>query len=330
MVEEKNLLQIVKNFLFSVLNKQFFVFLFFLLLSAVFWFILTLNETYEKELKIPVRFVNVPRNVVITSAAVDTIRVTVRDKGWILFSYLYGEKRHELKLNFKNYDRGNGGGIVSASEIKRALEQRLESSSKITAIKPEKLEFFYNNGERKRVPVKWTGRIIPEQLYFISQVEYTPDSVDVYAPKDKLDSIRYVNSEPLNYVGFHDTLTVDCRLAHDTDVKVMPDHVSISFFTDVLTEENISVPVQCINLPKGKVLRTFPAKVQVHFVAGAGMIRSLHPEDFVVVADYAEIAEKHSDKCNLYLNTVPQGISRAKLNTKQVDYLIEEEEENEN
>jgi hypothetical protein len=310
------------------MNKQFFVFLFFLFLSAVFWLIITLNDTYEQELKVPVRIVNIPKNVVLTSAAVDTVKATVRDKGWMFLSYLYGEKKYEVKLNYKNYDRGNGGGMTSASELKRLVEQTLESTSKVTAIKPERLEFFYNNGERKRVPVQWTGRVIPEQLYFISQVAYKPDSVDVYAPKEKLDSIRYVYSEPLNYVGFHDTLTVSCRLAHDTDVKVMPEHVSISFFTDVLTEESISVPIQCINLPKGKVLRTFPAKVKVNFVAGAAQIRTLNPEEFVVVADYAEIMEKPSEKCNLYLNTVPQGISRAKLSSKQVDYLIEEEEGN--
>ena len=310
------------------MNKQFFVFLFFLFLSAVFWLIITLNDTYEQELKVPVRIVNIPKNVVLTSAAVDTVKATVRDKGWMFLSYLYGEKKYEVKLNYKNYDRGNGGGMTSASELKRLVEQTLESSSKVTAIKPERLEFFYNNGERKRVPVQWTGRVIPEQLYFISQVAYKPDSVDVYASKEKLDSIRYVYSEPLNYVGFHDTLTVSCRLAHDTDVKVMPEHVSITFFTDVLTEESISVPIQCINLPKGKVLRTFPAKVKVNFVAGAAQIRTLNPEEFVVVADYAEIMDKPSEKCNLYLNTVPQGISRAKLSTKQVDYLIEEEEGN--
>jgi hypothetical protein len=310
------------------MNKQFFVFLFFLFLSAVFWLIITLNDTYEQELKVPVRIVNIPKNVVLTSAAVDTVKATVRDKGWMFLSYLYGEKKYEVKLNYKNYDRGNGGGMTSASELKRLVEQTLESTSKVTAIKPERLEFFYNNGERKRVPVQWTGRVIPEQLYFISQVAYKPDSVDVYASKEKLDSIRYVYSEPLNYVGFHDTLTVSCRLAHDTDVKVMPEHISISVFTDVLTEENISVPIQCINLPKGKVLRTFPAKVKVNFVAGAAQIRTLNPEEFVVVADYAEIMEKPSEKCNLYLNTVPQGISRAKLSTKQVDYLIEEEEGN--
>ena len=324
-MEEKGIFETMKDFLFSILNKQFFIFLFFLLLSSVSWLILTLNETYEQEVKIPVHIVNIPKNVVLTSTDVDTLKATVRDKGWVLFSYLYGDIQPELKLNYKNYDRGNGGGIASSSEIKRLLEQVLESSSKVISIKPERLEFFYNNGERKRVPVRWTGRVIPEQLYFISEVKYSPDSVDVYSSREKLDSLRYITSEHLNYVGFHDTLTITCRLAHDADVKVVPDHISISFLTDVLTEESISVPIQCINIPKGKVLRTFPAKIKVNFVAGASQIRTLHPEDFTVIADYAEITDNHSEKCNLYLRNVPSGISHAKLSTKQVDYLIEEE-----
>ena len=63
------------------MNKQFFVFLFFILLSAIFWLILTLNETYERELKVPVRIVNIPKNVVLTSPTVDTVRFTIRDNG---------------------------------------------------------------------------------------------------------------------------------------------------------------------------------------------------------------------------------------------------------
>ena len=316
----------IRDFLFSIMNKQFFVFLFFLFLSAVIWLIMTLNETYEKELEIPVRITNIPRNVVLTSASIDTIHVTVRDKGWLLLSYLYGERRAALNINYKNYDKGNGGGIVPGAELKRMAEQKLEMSTKIITIKPEKLEFFYNNGERKRVPVYWTGRVIPEQLYYIADIKYSPDSVEVYASHEKLDSIRVVYTEPLNYVGFRDTLTVTCKLNHPSDVKVVPEHIKVSFHTDVLTEERIGVPIKCLNLPQGKVLRTFPAKVNVNFVAGANLIKSLQAEDFVVVADYLEIEQNPSEKCNIYLRQVPQGISRAVLSTKQVDYLIEEQE----
>ena len=106
----------------------------------------------------------------------------------------------------------------------------------------------------------------------------------------------------------------------------MPNRVSIAFYTDVLTESTIDgVPIQCINIPEGKVLRTFPAKAKIHFVAGANRIRTLHPDDFTVVADYREIMQQPSDKCNIYLHVVPHGISRATLDVQKVDYLIEEE-----
>ena len=325
-MEENGFWRIVKNFLLSNINKQFMTFLFFVLLSAVFWGILTFNEGYEKEVKIPVRIVNIPKNVMLTSATVDTVRAIVRDQGWVLLNYLYGEYDPTIKIDFKTYDKGNGKGSVPNADLKRAIEQSLESSSKVSSVKPEKLEFFYNNGERKRVPIHWNGRVIPEQLYFISHVDYRPDSVEVFASRQKLDSIRLIYTEPLNYVGFRDTLLVHCKLSHPADVKVVPEHVSVVFHTDVLTEESIDVPIKCINLPEGKMLRTFPAKVKVNFVAGISQIRELSPDEFAVIADYLEIEQKGSDKCNIYLKTVPPGISRATLSVKQVDYLIEDEE----
>lgn len=325
-MSSKNLYETIRNFLFSNVNKQFVVFLFFLFLSGIFWLIMTLNETYERDIKIPLRITNIPKNVVLTSSATDTVRATIRDKGWLVLGYLYGNKLKTMGVSFKNYDRGNGGGIISNSELKRMVEQQLEISSKIISVKPEKMEFFYNNGERKRVPVRWAGRVIPDQLFFISDVKYQPDSVDVYASAEKLDSIRVIYTEPLNYVSFRDTLSIDCRLSHPNDIKVVPERVHINFYTDVLTEEKMSgIPIVCLNIPKDRVLRTFPSKATVHFVAGVSQIRSLRPEDFLVVADYHEIMEKKAEKCTLYLRKTPQGISRARLETKQVDYLIEEQ-----
>ena len=178
------------------------------------------------------------------------------------------------------------------------------------------------------MPVRWSGRVIPEELYFISRVEYSPDSVTVYASEEKLDSINMVYTEPLNYANFRDTLVVNCHLTRLKGVKMVPDHIKVSFFTDVLTEERIEgVPIKGINMPEGKILRTFPAKVTVSFVTGVSVYRNLRPEDFRVVADYQDIKQNPSEKCRIYLKDVPPGISRAKLETSLVDYLIESQAE---
>ena len=317
----------IRLFLFSRGNKEFLIFLFFLALSGAFWLSLTLNDTYEQEFAVPVAVVDVPKNAVLTSDEVDTVKMTIRDKGIFLISYYYGDYLKNIRIHFRSHSHNNGTGTIAAQELQKIVYSRLFSSSKILSTKPDKLEFYYSYGTKKKVPVRWSGRVIPEELYFISRVEYSPDSVTIYASEEKLDSINMVYTEQLNYANFRDTLSVYCRLSKIKSVKMVPDHVQVNFFTDVLTEERIEgIPVQGINMPEGKTLRTFPAKVAVNFVTGVNVYRNLRPQDFTVVVDYNDIKKNLSEKCDIHLKDVPSGISRARLETTQVDYLIESQE----
>ena len=267
---------------------------------------------------------NIPKNAVLTSADTDTIKVTIRDKGFALFSYQFGDVLKKIRPSFRTYSRNNGMGVVPASDLKKLIAQQLSSTSVITAVKPEKLEFYYNYGNKKRVPLRWSGRVIPEELYYISRVDYSPDSVTIYASDEKLDSISMIYTEPLNYANFRDTLVAHCEVAKTKGVKIVPDQVKVTFVTDLLTEERIEgIPIQCLNMPEGKVLRTFPAKVAVKFVTGASIYRTLRPEDFTVYADYEEIRKHPTEKCRIFIKDVPRGISRARLEVNMVDYLIE-------
>lgn len=316
----------ISNFLFSRANRELLMFLFFFAIAGFFWLLTALNETYEQEIHVPVHYINVPRTAVLTSPETDTLRVTVKDKGMNLLTYLYGDALPELNVDFSSHVHKNNTGEVSASDLSKMVQQRLAASSKLVSIKPEKLTFYYNFGEKKRVPVKWRGNVVPEEMFFISDVEYEPDSVTIYASREKLDSISTIYTEILSYSKFRDTLTVDTRLQRIAGVKTVPDNVSLTFMTDVLTEESIDdIPVMGINMPEGKVLRLFPAKVSVKFVAGVKTYQTLSANDFLVVADYNEIRSNPSPKCNIYLKKTPPGISKATLNVTQLDYLIEEQ-----
>lgn len=326
-MKKNGILRLIKIFLFSKANKEFVVFILFLALSGVFWLFTTLNEVYEYEFSIPVSVVGIPKNAVLTSEETDTVRMTIRDKGITLLTYMYGDVLKKVNVSFKTYSKSNGTGVITASELQKLVYQQLASGSRITSVKPDKLEFYYNYGAKKKVPVRWSGRVIPEEMFFISRVAYSPDSINIYASHEKLDSINVVYTEQLNYANFRDTLIAHCELAKIKGVKMVPDHVNVSFFTDVLTEEEIEgVPIKAINMPAGKSLRTFPAKVNISFVTGVSVYRNLKPTDFTVIADYKEIMSHPTEKCHIYLKNVPRGISRARLETNMVDYLIEETE----
>lgn len=326
MRRQNHIFKVVGNFLFSSLNKEFLIFLFFLLLSGAFWLMMALNETYEEELKVPVRLVGMPRNAVMTDEPADTVKVTVKDKGFTLVTYKYGHWFRPLTFKFATYaNEDQGHGVILAADIIKQVQSQLYGSSKLLSVKPEKLDFYFTYGAAKKVPVRFRGKISTSKSYYLAHTEFSPMMVTAYANKKVLDELKYVEIEPFNYRNLQDTIRRNVRLQKIRGVKLVPSTVRLSVYPDVLTEESIEVPVSAINMPAGMVLRTFPSRVTVRFTIGASQFRMIRPEQFKVVVDYLTLAENPSDKCTLQLISVPSSVSKAKLELDKVDYLLEQQ-----
>lgn len=316
----------IRNFLLDLVSKRFLVFLFFLFLSTAFWLSMTLDEMYEKEIPVPIRLVNVPKNIIITTNMPDTVIVTVRDKGFAFIGYFTGEPFRPINLNFSTYANESAGkGSVPLADVQNILYQRLATSSRITALKPDQLKFYFNFGQSKTLPVRANGIMTPAKNYYLARVSFWPEKVTVYAQQSKLDSLRYIMTEKLNLTNFTDTLIRQVNLQKIIGVKTVPEKVKIGLYPDILTEESIEVPITAINMPKGKTLRTFPSKVKVLFNIGATAFRKINEKQFEVVVDYNELQANQSDKCALHLKTVPAEVRQARLEMNQIDYLVEQQ-----
>lgn len=318
----RNILKAVRNFLFSGLNKEFLIFLFFLALSGAFWLLMTLNETMEREFKIPVRLSGVPRNAVITGELPDTVRVTVRDKGFTLVTYDF----RPLVFRFSNYaDEDEGKGVIPLTDVQKQVLSQMYGSSKLLQVKPGAFDFYFTYGTSKKVPVVFRGKITTNKSYYLAHTEFYPSMVTVYANKQQLDKLQSVEIEPFNYRNLQDTIRQAVKIRKIRGVKIVPPTVRLSVYPDVLTEEAIDVPITAINMPPGMVLRTFPSKVTVRFTIGASLFRTIKPNLFKVVVDYEELAANPSDKCTLQLRSVPRSVSKASLEIDRVDYLLEQQ-----
>ena len=318
----RNILKAVRNFLFSGLNKEFLIFLFFLALSGAFWLLMTLNETMEREFKIPMRLIGVPGNAVITGELPDTVRVTVRDKGFTLVTYDF----RPLVFRFSNYaDEDEGKGVIPLTDVQKQVLSQMYGSSKLLQVKPGAFDFYFTYGTSKKVPVVFRGKITTSKSYYLAHTEFYPSIVTVYANKQQLDKLQTVEIEPFNYRNLQDTIRQAVKIRKIRGVKIVPSTVRLSVYPDVLTEEAIEVPITAINMPPGMVLRTFPSKVTVRFTIGASLFRTIKPNLFKVVVDYEELAANPSDKCTLQLRSVPRSVSKASLEIDRVDYLLEQQ-----
>lgn len=318
----------IRNFLLMMFNREFLIFLFFLALSGAFWLMLTLNENYEREVSVPVVITNVPRNAIITGTSVDTVRFTVRDKGYMIGAYVYGKTVRQITVDFAASSHADGTGRVSYAELVRKISALIYKSSKLVSVKPSSISFTYNYGQHKKLPVHILGSVRAAGSYYLSEAHFSPEVVSVYGSKHLLDSLSCVYTERLNISNITDTTRIEVGLRPIKGAKIVPSKVSLTLYPDVLIESPIDVQITAVNMPDGKVLRTFPQHVTVIAVCGSSQVRHLKrkgsDKDFLVVADYNDIMRNPSDKCKLVLRRMPGYVKSARLETSAVDYLIEQ------
>ena len=212
-------------------------------------------------------------------------------------TYWLGKGIAPAVFNFSKYASSEHlKGIITTVDIQKAITKNLHSSTKIVSMKPERLEFYFNYGQRKEVPVRLAGNMDPAGSYYLASTHVEPSTVAVYASQKLLDSLNSVTAI-LNITNYEDTVVQTVPLTKRTGMKCVPAEVKVTLCPDILTEQTIEVPVTAVGMPADKILRTFPAKVEVSFNVGASVFRFIHPEQFTVQADYNDIVANPSEKC---------------------------------
>lgn len=285
-----------------------------------------LNDTYEKEVKMAVKITNVPSNVVIGDG-VDSIRVILRDKGFVLAAIMLDDDiaDNDIILDFERYAR-DGKGVIPAQDIIKILQQEyITSQGKIIQVKPDRIDFYYNKGASRKLPVHFVGTLEPRVGYYVSQTIISPDSVLVYASDAAFDTLMYVETQRVHISDFTEPQELTPSLRKIRGAKLQASNVKVKLITDMLTDCTIEVPVEGVNMPQGMLLRTFPSKVKVSFKTGMKRFKNLKPSDFSVVVEYNDIVRNPSDKCRVILQSVPHDIMDARLEVNTIDYLLETE-----
>lgn len=316
----------IKKFLKGSLTRNFWAFLFFLVLSAGFWLFLTLEDIYEVDIAVPVKLKNVPENVVITTPPPQEINIRVKDRGGQLLRYRYTHSLGSITIDFKDFDTRSGHVALLTSELTRNIIKRLQSSTSVVSFSPDTLEYFYNFGLNKSVPVKVCGNITADSLYCITGCTASPAIVKVYAAKGILDTLTAVYTEPLEQEGLSERKTINVSLAKIRGAKTVPDKVKATINVDQMTEKTLTVRIDHTNFPAGKTLKTFPGIVSVVCQVGLKQYRDITADKFAIVISYDEVSENNTNRLRLSLKKKPEGISNVRIVPEEVEFIIEDTE----
>lgn len=324
MIISKRKYIIAKKFQKSSLNRNFWAFLFFLVLSAGFWLFLTLDEDYDVDIDIPVSLVNVPSNVVITTPPPPTIKITLHDRGAALLRYKYSDPLDTIRLDFDDYNKLSGHVSLLTANIARNVTGMFSGNTRVVGFKPDTVEYYYNFGDYVKVPIRINGNITADSLYSLSDTTITPRYAKVYASREILDTLTAVYTRTVRVEKLNRKESLVAKITPIRGAKIVPDKVKLSFDADLMTENTVRVPIEHINFPADKTLKTFPGIVSVTFNVGMKHYREVTADKFAIVVTYDNAMQSRNNRLRITLKDKPAGVSHIRIIPEEVDFLIED------
>jgi len=134
----------------NIINKDVIIFVFFLLLSFVFWYLNSLGKVIETDIRYSVKFINPPKERAIVNDPQVKMNLFLKGTGFsILRLKLTGNKPPVvLDISKVSYRPVRGSKTteyyIVTSNIVKSVTSQLRTGCEVTSIRPDTLYFTMN------------------------------------------------------------------------------------------------------------------------------------------------------------------------------------------
>ena len=302
-------------------TRSILLYLSFVFISALFWSFLTFNRDVQLDMEVPVEM-SLPNNVHLLAKVPDTLTVTVRDRGYRFFNYLF-HKTPKLYLRFSDYSDGNSVFKIDQGHLKKALAPVLNKKATIVSVLPESINIKFTDLPGKKVPVKTDIIVEPRQDYVLyGALIQSNDSVLVFSDAKTLNEINEVYTYHVEEHDLTDTLRRKVAIAPINGAVVEPRSIDIMVPIEKLKEQTRAVKIVVRNAPAGVKMLLFPSDVEVSYRSPVSRIKD--DAGITAVVDYNSIAAGSStNKVKVMIGEVPAAYRDVKFSHDSVEYIIE-------
>jgi len=302
-------------------TRSILLYLFFVVISAVFWSFLTFNGDVQLELEVPVE-ISKPNNVHLLTKVPDTLTVTVRDRGYRFFFYLF-HKTPKLTLRLTDYSDGNSTFKIDQSHLKKTIASILNKHATIVSVLPEAINIRFTDLPGKKVPVKTDIVVEPREDYTqYGALIQSQDSVLVFSDAKTLSEINEVFTYHVEELDLTDTLRRKVTIAPINGAVVEPRSIDVIVPIEKLKQQSRSVKIAVRNAPPGVKMLLFPSDVEVKYLAPVSRITE--DAGITAVVDYNSVGvNSRSNKVKVMIGEVPAAYENVKFSHDSVEYIIE-------
>ena len=286
-------------------NKDLLTFSIFLILSTIFWFLISLNKVYTTEVPYPIVYKHLPENKILVNNPPEKITITIRGQGFDLLKYELTKFLFPYIIDVSKLVQNQPSGrhiVFYTQDLIPDLSKKFKSDVKIVNISPSKIYLDFNEIKSKTVKVK--PRIsykLEKQYILVGKIKVNPEKITIKGPESILDTINYVETEFFNFRTVNKVITRRIPLKSIDKVKFSTRYVKVTIPAYKYTENKIKVPVTIENLPDTINVKVVPQEVTVKYKVALKDFKKVKPSNFKVKADFSSLNLKESNTVKIFV-----------------------------
>lgn len=310
----------IKRFLTT---KDLLVFFLFLCISTALWALQALRKNYDATVEVPINYVNLPKDYIITNDLPSHVKISLEGKGTDIFRYRYGHGLGPILIDMEEVAKGKRKVAVSA--YTNQIHKQTRSGTSIRRTSPDSILFVLEKQKKKVIPVALDAEIELEQQYTYSDsTQITPARITAYGPQSELAKLDTIHTELLSLNNVKDTITATIGLKSIKNLRYSDSIITVKIMSEKFTEKSIQLPISIKHVPENITLRIFPSATTLSYQIGLSSYEKVDASSFSLYVDFREAKRNGKDKLKIKLNKRDSKAFNVKLKPESVDYIIEE------
>lgn len=311
-------------------DQRLLIFLFFFLVSTIFWFLNALSREYIADIKYPVRYINFPSNKILVNELPRHFVFKVESHGYNLLKYKLRPGIQPVVININSYRLSKEANIdedkyfLLTSRTKDNIANQISSELRLLEIKPDSLVFEFSTLIKKTVKVIPDVNMTLEKPYMIrGEIMAEPDSIVISGPNSIIDTLDHVKTKYIRLKNITQNIEKNITLQGIDKVSFSTKKVNVKIPVDQFTEIKTKVPIHVINVPDTIVVKTFPTEVDVTYLVSLTDYKDVLVSMFHAEVDFYQDLGAHDDFLTIKITRYPGFIKALRFNPQKVEYVIE-------
>ena len=279
-------------------NRNFLVFIAFVVLSSFLWFLNYLNKNLSSEITLKYKFKNIPRTINSENMHGGELVVNASGQGYNLLQESIKSRNIPLNIDLETkaldnrpllkYANDRGKAYIVSNDIKPLIRKKIGDKITIGDISPDTLFFDIINVKEKMVPIDITD--IEYELkdgQKITKTMIVPDSVKIIGQKSSIDSIEKIKVQPTDIGPIKKQKQYNIELDIPEGITASHSNVNINYEAEMFTEASKKIKIKTTNFPGEYNYTIFPEYVTVTYTTSLSNFDKVQEYDFSATADYS-------------------------------------------